>query len=81
MHRGKQNSRKAAPPAGPVAAVDEGADIRVPVLCEMIDMLDLHCFFHDPEYRRRLNDVLGTFSDAEFDRFERIYTTRRFTLN
>lgn len=71
MLRSRQQSRKDPP---------SEIDIRVPVLVELIDTLDLADFMRDPAYRRQLNEVLDTFSDEEFDRFERLYT-RRFTLN
>lgn len=76
MLRNKQHSLM--PPPWPAAAPD--GDLRIEVLVEMIDALDLGCFFLDPAYRRRLNDALACFSDEEFDSFERLYT-RRFTIN
>lgn len=76
MLRNKQHSLTSPP--WPAAA--PGGDMRVEVLVELIDCLDLNCFLLDPAYRRRLNDALATFSDEEFDRFERLYT-RRFTIN
>jgi len=66
MLRNRQHSRKEPPKP----------DFRVPVLLELIDTLDLDAFFHDPACRRRLNEVLDTFSDEEFDRFERLYANR-----
>jgi hypothetical protein len=80
MLRNRQHSRKDPPTGGNVVAVDEGMDIRVPVLVELVDTLDLHAFLHDPGYRNRLNLVIETLSDEEFDNFERLYT-RRLTLN
>lgn len=81
MLRNKQHSRNDPPTGGSVVvAVDEGMDIRVPVLVELVDALDLHAFLNDPAYRRRLSSLLDTLSDDEFDRFERLYT-RRLTLN
>lgn len=71
MLRNRQQSRK-DPPWTP--------DIRISVLIEMVDSLDLEDFVRDPVYRRQLNEVLDAFSDDEFDSFERLYT-RRFTLN
>ncbi|MEW5726716.1 MAG: hypothetical protein AB1918_02715 [Pseudomonadota bacterium] len=79
MLRNRQHTRKDWPTRIAVAA-DEGADIRVPVLNAALDRLDLHAFLYDPDYRRRLNALLDTLSDAEFDSFERQYT-RRLTLN
>lgn len=55
-------------------------EVRVEVLADLLDTLDLHSFLLDPAYRRRLNEVLACFSDEEFDSFERLYT-RRFTIN
>lgn len=88
MLRDRQQPRKGAgtrfgPASGSSsrwAVTGRNADIRVPVLFELIDSLDLESFVGDPAYRRRLNEVLDTFSDEEFDHFERLYT-RRFTLN
>ncbi len=77
MLRNKQHSLTA--PAAWPAVADHG-DLRVAALAEMIDSLDLDSFLHDCAYRRRLSDALATFSDEEFDRFERLYT-RRFTIN
>lgn len=71
MLRNRQQSRKDPPCT---------SDIRVSVLIEMVDSLDLEDFVRDPVYRRQLNEVLDAFSDEEFDSFERLYT-RRFTLN
>lgn len=77
MLRNKQHSMTLLPP-WPTAA--PRGDVRVEVLVELIDSLDLHWFLLDPDYRRRLNDALACFSDEEFDSFERLYT-RRFTIN
>lgn len=77
MLRNKQHSTT-PPPTWPAAAPN--GDVRIEVLVEMIDGLDLGCFLLDPAYRRRLNDALAWFSDEEFDSFERLYT-RRFTIN
>ncbi|MBC7952726.1 MAG: hypothetical protein H7Z12_13030 [Rhodospirillaceae bacterium] len=79
MLRNKQHSRKDPPPCRLMAGVAE-CDVRVEVLADLVDSLDLHSFFIDPVYRRRLNEVLSCFSDAEFDSFEQLYT-RRFTVN
>lgn len=79
MLRNKQHSRRDSPPCRLMAEVADG-DVRVEVLADLVDSLDLHSFLLDPAYRRRLNDVLSCFSDAEFDSFERLYT-RRFTVN
>lgn len=85
MLRNKQHSRKDPPPGWLVAAGADG-DVRVEgladlvALADLVDNLDLHSFLMDSAYRRRLNDVLSCFSDAEFDSFERLYT-RRFTVN
>lgn len=80
MLRNKTHARKERPPAETAAAMGLGPDLRVPVLTELVDALDLLSFLHDPAYRRQLNEVIETLSDEEFDRFERLYT-RRFTLN
>lgn len=80
MLRNKQHSRIEPSTGGNVVAVNEGMDIRVPVLVELVDTLDLHAFLNDPAYRRRLSSLLDALSDDEFDRFERLYT-RRLTLN
>lgn len=79
MLRNKQHSRK-DPPPGRLLVAGADCDVRVEVLADLVDSLDLHSFLIDPAYRRRLNDVLSCFSDAEFDRFEQLYT-RRFTVN
>lgn len=73
MLRERQHSRKEPPSLGTMV---KPMDVRVPVLVELIDTLDLDAFFHDPACRRRLNEVLDTFSDEEFDRFERLYMNR-----
>ena len=79
MLRDKQHSRRGPPSGQPVhGAVDR--DLRVELLADLVDSLDLHSFLVDPLYRRRLNDVLAWFSDEEFDSFEQLYT-RRFTVN
>lgn len=78
MLRSRQQSMKGSEPETGLTRWEP--DIRVPVLVELIDTLDLADFVRDPAYRRQLNEVLDTFSDEEFDRFERLYT-RRFTLN
>lgn len=80
MLRNKQHIRKDPPTGRAVAAVTEEMDIRVPVLVEMVDTLDLYAFLNDPAYRRRLRLVLDTLSDEEFDSFEHLYT-RRHPLN
>lgn len=80
MLRNKTHARKEGMPVAAHSAAGKGMDLRVPVLTELIDSLDLDSFLHDPVCRRRLNEVMNTFSDEEFDRFERLYT-RRFTLN
>jgi hypothetical protein len=93
MLRNKPQSRKdglgndgpapgfgALPWVMPAAGAFAGDDLRVPVLVEMIDSLDLESFICDPGYRRQLNEVLDAFSDEEFDSFESLYT-RRFTVN
>lgn len=91
MLRNKQHSLMPPPWStaatdGPVTggwswpAVTPDGDLRIEVLVEMIDGLDLGCFFLDPAYRRRLSDALARISDEEFDSFERLYT-RRFTIN
>lgn len=77
MLRNKQHSLT-PPPPWPAAAPD--GDVRIEILVEMIDRLDLGSFLLDPAYRRRLNAALACFSDEEFDSFERLYT-RRFTIN
>lgn len=77
MLRNKQHS-PTPPPPWPAAV--PGGDVRIEILVEMIDRLDLGSFLLDPAYRRRLNDALACFSDEEFDSFERLYT-RRFTIN
>lgn len=79
MLRNKQHSR-IDPPPGRAMAAGADCDVRVEVLADLVDSLDLHSFLIDPAYRRRLNDVLSCFSDAEFDSFEQLYT-RRFTVN
>lgn len=61
-------------------AVTPDGDMRIEVLVEMVDDLDLGYFLLDPAYRRRLRDALARISDEEFDSFERLYT-RRFTIN
>ncbi|MGE5545719.1 MAG: hypothetical protein ACM33T_02385 [Solirubrobacterales bacterium] len=80
MPRNKQPTRKETPPPAHFVVVDDGTDIRVPVLVELLDDLDLNDFLLDPACRRRLNEVIETFSDDEFDNFERLYTSR-FTIN
>ncbi|MGE5506021.1 MAG: hypothetical protein ACM31L_16485 [Actinomycetota bacterium] len=93
MLRNKQQSRKdglrfdglaegiaVPPPAISGAAAFGSDDLRIPVLVELIDSLDLVSFIRDPGYRRQLNEVLDALSDEEFDRFECLYT-RRFTVN
>lgn len=85
MLRIKQHSRKDPLPCQVMAGVVGSglrvqADLRVEVLADLVDSLDLHSFLLDPVYRRRLNDVLSCFSDAEFDSFEQLYT-RRFIVN
>jgi len=79
MLRNKQHSRRGPPPCRPALGAVEG-DLRVEVLADLVDSLDLHSFLVDPLYRRRLNEVLACFSDEEFDSFELLYT-RRFTVN
>ena len=78
MLRNRQHSRYQPPPV--TARLRRPVDGKTEVLIELVDALDLYAFIHKPAYRRRLNEVLVTFSDEEFDRFERIYT-RRFTVN
>lgn len=77
MLRNRQHSLRTSPPW---PAVADGGKARIQVLAEMIDSLDLGCFLLDPAYRRQLNNALASFSDEEFDSFERLYT-RRFTIN
>lgn len=79
MLRNRQHSMNNLSPCRVETEVAVG-DLRVEVLAELVDDLDLHSFFIDSAYRRRLNDVLACFSDEEFDSFERLYT-RRFTVN
>jgi|AGTN01.1.fsa_nt_gi hypothetical protein len=55
-------------------------ELRIAVLADLLDMLDLQSFLLDPACRHRLNEVLACFSDEEFDSFERLYS-RRFTVN
>lgn len=79
MLRDKQQARRVPSPAvwARRKSATERFDLRVPVLVELLDSLDLRTFFFDPACRRRLNDVLDTFSDEEFDSFERHYTRRQ----
>lgn len=51
-----------------------------PALLEFLDTFSLTAFMFDTEYRRRLNLILDSFTDEEFDDFE-IQHARRFTLN
>jgi hypothetical protein len=94
MLRHKQHSKKEMPAEMPVlnwaVPVDDAtagsADIRVPVLVELMDSLDLTEFFHDSTTRTCLREVLEAFTDEEFDRFERLYqrrltSNRGFTIN
>lgn len=79
MLRNKQHAMPGEVLAGfPVGTLRR--EVRVEVLADLLDTLDLHSFLLDPAYRRRLNEVLACFSDEEFDSFERLYT-RRFTIN
>lgn len=79
MLRHKQHSKNDPPPWRLMAGLADD-NVRVEVLADVVDGLDLHSFFLDPAYRRCLNEILSCFSDAEFDSFERLYT-RRFTVN
>lgn len=79
MLRDKQHSKK-DPPLGRPSTWEADGDRRVEALANLVDGLDLRTFLFDPDYRRRLNEVLAGFSDEEFDSFERHYT-RRFTIN
>ncbi len=79
MLRHKQHSRRDPPPCRPAHGAVE-SDLRVEVLADLLDSLDLRSFLLDPLYRRRLNDALASFSDEEFDSFEQLYT-RKTTVN
>lgn len=83
MLRHRQHSRKdARPDLHPRFARTHGpgADLRIEVMCTLVDELDLHSFLLEPAYRRRVAEVFDCLSDEEFDRFERVYTSR-FTVN
>lgn len=65
---------------GAFSAVSVSDELRIAVLADLLDTLDLRSFLLDPACRSRLNEVLACFSDDEFDSFERLYS-RRFTVN
>ncbi len=49
-------------------------------LLAFLDSFDIHRFFCDLAYRRRLNAILERFTDEEFENFERMHS-HRFTMN
>lgn len=76
MLRNRQHSRKDEG----FRHASAGADLKIEVMCALVDDLDLHSFLHEPAYRRRVTEIFDCLTDEEFDRFERLYT-RRFTIN
>lgn len=80
MRKSRENSIKAFPGLL-VGSLDPSMGRgQEPVLLEFLDEFDFEAFLSDPTYRRRLNEILDTFTDEEFDKFEHRYA-RRFTLN
>jgi hypothetical protein len=57
-----------------------GENTQEPVLLEFLDTFSFEAFLSNPSYRQRLNEILETFTDEEFDKFEHRHA-RRFTLN
>ena len=45
-----------------------------------LETFTMESFLYDADYRRRLNIILDSFTDEEFDEFESNYA-QRFTLN